>query len=70
MMKTNDELIACVEREIKLRHCVYSTRVGIGKMRPARAAHEIECMEQILELLRRSSPPPPQQDFPSMTLGD
>jgi len=68
-MKTHDELIKCAERELKLRHFVYLNQVQNLKMTRARAMHEIECMEEILKLLRRSAPPNSQQNFPGMDSG-
>jgi hypothetical protein len=46
------ELIACVEREIKLRQQVYPNRVLTRRMRQKTADRQIAMMRQILEILR------------------
>lgn len=44
---TNDEKLACAEREVALRRRVYPNRVQTGRMSAAKALHEIECMKSI-----------------------
>ena len=47
--------IACVKREISKREHVYPRLVASDKMRPEKAAEEIECMkaiQQTLEMVR------------------
>lgn len=51
-MKTLDECIASVEREIRMRHKVYGNKLRWGAMDEDEARHEIECMEQVLTFLR------------------
>jgi len=48
-----EELIACVDREIKKRRRVYPRQVLAGKMSSARADREIAMMEKVMGLLRR-----------------
>ena len=43
--------IACVRREIALRRAVYPRWVEIGRITQAKAAHEVACMEAVLEQL-------------------
>jgi len=52
-MKTLDEQIACVKREIALRERVYPRRILDGKMDGRLAEHEIACMKAVLESLSR-----------------
>jgi hypothetical protein len=49
---TMDELIACVEREIRLRQQVYPRRVADKRMSQAKADREIEMMGAVLKCLR------------------
>lgn len=51
MNKTLDEQIASVEREIKMRLWVYPKRVKEGKMSQEQAAHETDCMQEVLRTL-------------------
>lgn len=51
MKKTSAELVQCARRELAMRKKVYIRRVAEGKMSRDTALHEIECMEQIVELL-------------------
>ena len=51
-MKTLPELIKCVEREIKMREAVYPGQVRAEKLSEEKAAHEIQCMKDILALLQ------------------
>ena len=50
-MKTIDQQIECVERELRFRRRIYAGRVQAGAMTMEEKAHEIETMESILELL-------------------
>lgn len=52
-MKTLDEQIQCVRREIGMRERVYPSRIANGKMTAATAAHEIETMEHVLATLEQ-----------------
>jgi hypothetical protein len=49
MMKSLEEQIKCVEREIAMRRRFYPKWVASGKMKEYAARHEIECMEAVLE---------------------
>jgi len=51
-MKTLSELIKCVEREIKMRESVYPGQVRAEKLSAEKAAHEIQCMKDILTILQ------------------
>lgn len=53
MSKTIDEQIKCVKREISLRTAVYAAQVRGGRLKPEDAAHEVACMEAVLETLER-----------------
>lgn len=48
-----EEEIAAVEREISLRKRVYPGRVLSNRMKTDRAEREIQCMEAVLERLKR-----------------
>ena len=43
--------VACVARECAMRRTVYQGLVARGRMQPGQAAHEIACMEAVLETL-------------------
>lgn len=43
--------IACVKRELTMRGQVYSRQVATGRMKQARATHEIETMRAVLQTL-------------------
>jgi hypothetical protein len=54
--------IACVERELRLRHAVYPRLVAQKRMKQSSADREIALMEVVLATLTRSyssSPNPP-----------
>lgn len=53
---TLDQMIACVEREVTMRHKVYSGQVDRGKMRASTAEMEIEYMIAVLNLLKSLCP--------------
>ena len=46
------DMIACVEREIRMRTQVYPRRVAERKMRQSEADREIACMRAVLMLIR------------------
>jgi hypothetical protein len=46
---TREEKIACIKREIEMRHKVYPRFISNGRMPMEKAAREIEVMQQILE---------------------
>ena len=52
-MKTPTQLLACAERELNLRYSTFPRWVLQGKMTQEKATHEIECMSQIRDVLRR-----------------
>lgn len=52
-----DEMAACAKRELKYRRRVYLRLVDEGKMKPERAAREIELMEAIGEYFEKLSQP-------------
>lgn len=56
-MKTLDEQIKCVEREIAMRKRVYQKRVLEEKMSKQTADHELECMAAVLETLQKQKQP-------------
>lgn len=49
--KETNNLIACAERELKLRRHVYPNLVARGKKTPKAAEYEIKCMKEILVIL-------------------
>lgn len=53
MMITNDEKLACIEREIRYRERVYPKRVAAGQMTQSFAAEQILLMQAIAEDYRR-----------------
>lgn len=55
-MKTIDQLITCISREIKFRKAVYTRKVNAGEMKPETARHELDCMTQILKMLKDQQP--------------
>jgi hypothetical protein len=48
---STEALLACAKRELALRRRVYPRLVAQEKMREQTAAHEIACMERIVEIL-------------------
>lgn len=50
-MKKLNEQLACVSREIGMRHRVYPNWVRKGKMSQTVADHEIACMNAVLATL-------------------
>jgi len=50
-MKAISELIECAKREVAMRERVYHKRVEAGKFDLVKAAHELECMKDILKTL-------------------
>lgn len=52
-MKSLDDQIKCVQREIAMRERVYPKLVESGRMRQSTADHELECMKDVLENLQR-----------------
>lgn len=49
--KEIENLIACAERELKLRRHVYPNLVARGKKTPKAAEYKIKCMKKILVIL-------------------
>ena len=58
-MKTLPELIACAQREAKMRRSAYPKWVASGRMSAGAMAHEIECMDEIVRVLQGFAPPGP-----------
>ncbi len=52
-MKTIDEQITCVRRELALRKRVYPKWVAKATMRQHQADHEIECMAEVEQTLMK-----------------
>lgn len=52
-MKTIDEQIKSVQREISMRLRVYPRWVEQGRMTDDQSAHEISCMEAVLTTLKK-----------------
>jgi hypothetical protein len=47
------ELLVIARREVAMRERVYPRQIEAGKMKPAKAEHEIEGMRQICAILER-----------------
>ena len=50
-MATREEMLACVEREIKMRERVYPDWTQMGRMSPKKAAHELATMRAVREVI-------------------
>ena len=48
-MISREQMLKCLDREIKMRHGVYSKRVQRGEMRPDQAKYEVDTMLAIRE---------------------
>ena len=55
------EQIACVERELRMRHRAYPRWVNDGRMTQAKATAEIAAMEGVLATLRALAPAKPEE---------
>lgn len=53
MQVTIDRQIACVRRELAMRHRVYPRRIANEQMTAMKAAEEITAMEAVLTTLER-----------------
>ena len=62
-MKTVPELIACAQREAKMRRSAYPKWVANGRMSAGAMAHEIECMDEIIRVLQGFAPAAPADLF-------
>jgi hypothetical protein len=60
-MKTKQEILKSLKREIGLRISVYPRRVRENKMSQDQADHEIECLRAALEIVEGSAHPDQQQ---------
>lgn len=49
---TAADMLACAEREVKMRKRVYPRWVEDGRMSEGTAAHQLACMEEIVKTLR------------------
>lgn len=54
--------IACIERELRLRHRVYPRLVREGKLPPSQAQHELLTMQAVLQTLQALAPQ--QEELP------
>lgn len=54
---TDQDKLACAERELKMRHKVYPNRIRHGRMQPSEADREIEIMEAIIADYREKVQP-------------
>ena len=55
MTITDQDKLACAEREVKMRRRVYPRWIAAGKMTQAKADHEIAVMESIAEDYRKKT---------------
>jgi hypothetical protein len=53
MTFTTEQKLQCLEREIAIRRRVYPGRVQVGRMTPAKALQELDCMREIADDLRQ-----------------
>ncbi len=58
---TREELLACVEREIRLRERAYPRWVELGKMSAKKSQEEQAAMKAVLAVLRQLPPAPAAQ---------
>lgn len=58
---TGPQVIACVERELRVRFRVYPRWVASGKMKMEKARHELAAMTVLLELARLTYGPTEQK---------
>jgi len=66
MSATHADLVACVERELKLRIRVYPRWVLARRISQEKADAEIRMMGEVLKFLKEHAPapmPPPQRDL-------
>lgn len=56
-MKTTEELIECAQRELKMRNRLYPGWVISGKIDRDKASHELDCMSDIVEILKQQKQP-------------
>jgi hypothetical protein len=61
--------IACIERELRLRHNVSPRLVQQGKMTPPQAQHDLFTMASVLRTLRALAREPQQEELPYATPG-
>lgn len=63
-MSSREEMLACVEREIKMRERVYPEWTKLGRMSEKKAAHELATMRAVREVIAALPVvPPPQADL-------
>jgi hypothetical protein len=58
---TREDLVKCVEREVRLRERAYPRWVAEGKMTGAHARAETEAMKAVLAVVRQLPATPPAQ---------
>lgn len=56
---TREQLLACVDREIRMRELVYPERVALRKMTPAKMADELGSMRAIRAVIAQLPPTQP-----------
>jgi len=54
-MKTKEQIIKSLKRELGLRCAVYPKRVREGRMRQEDDEHEIECVREALTIVENSA---------------
>lgn len=57
-MTTHVDLVACVEREIRMRQRAYPLWVARGRMTQAKADAELALMREVLAFLHEHAPTP------------
>lgn len=53
-MKSLTEQLAAARRELAMRQRVYPKWINAGKLTPAKATHEVDCMDAIVQTLERA----------------
>lgn len=60
-MMSPQEMLACVEREIRMRERVYPEWVKLGRMSARKAEHELATMRAVREVIAALPVEPPPQ---------
>jgi hypothetical protein len=58
---TREELLACIDREIRMRELVYPERVALGKMSTKKSLDELAAMRAIRAVIAQLPSTPPAQ---------
>lgn len=61
MSATRDEMLACVDRELKMRERVYPEWTKLGRISEKKAAHELATMRSVRAVVAALPVEPPAQ---------